>query len=89
MLPSSVPELNSSQLEQIERPEMFTHNLKSGCVHTAERNKPGLGDYAHIRPDRQHLVEPEIIWHFSAKTNRIAFRALVTNNPRSAVYFFI
>lgn len=81
--------LNSPQLEQMERPEMFTHNLKSGCDHTAEGDKPGLGDYAHIRPRRQLPVEPEIIWHLSVKTNTIAFRTLFTNNPGSAVYIFI
>lgn len=28
---------------------MSAHNLKSGSDHTAEEDKPGLGDYAHIR----------------------------------------
>ena len=68
---------------------MFAHNLKSGSDHTAEEDKPGLGDYAHIRPCRPLPVETEIIWHLSAKTSRTALRALFTNNPRSAVYIFI
>lgn len=57
---------------------MVTHNLKSGSDHAAERDKPWLRDYVHIRPCRQLPVEPEIIWHLSAKTNRIAFGALFT-----------
>lgn len=81
--------LNLSQLEQMERPETVTHNLKSGSDHTAEQGEPGLGDYAHIRPCRQLPVEPEIIWHLSAENNRIAFRAVFTNNPRAAIYIFI